>query len=362
MRIRSAFVGVAAAAMVTSVACQQEPPPPPPEAPKPVAAKPAEPATPKTHPECVGPMTAGAPQALEFAGVKWEYTGAMLTQKEPAAAAQLVIGAITDIKEDTDENKANLKRFVDWFKQKKADVLVVAGDTGETQAQIESAIGVVAEAKLPVFVIIGNREGREPYKAALTALHAKYGNVFDLNAVRRIDTPAADIVSMPGYYNPAYIHAKDGCAYSAEDVVETGKIASAANSPVVLVSHGGPRMDGAEGVDRTTEGANVGDPELAKLLAGGKVPFGIFGNIHEAGGRATDAAGKTVLKAGEAHASLYLNPGPADAVRWVMNDGTSSVGMAALLTIKDGKGSYEIFRAPDPEAKVAAGKLKKAKK
>jgi hypothetical protein len=36
--------------------------------------------------------------------------------------------------------------------------------------------------------------------------------------------------------------------------------------------------------------------------------------------------------------------GPADTIGWPMNDGTNNVGMAGTLTIKDGQGSFKIFR------------------
>ena len=71
--------------------------------------------------------------------------------------------------------------------------------------------------------------------------------------------------------------------------------------------------------------------------------FGLFGNIQEAGGHATTLAGKK-LPEGAFHDSLYLNPGPADHVPWSMLDGTSSFGMAGLLSIK---GSCVVFKILD---------------
>ena len=57
--------------------------------------------------------------------------------------------------------------------------------------------------------------------------------------------------------------------------------------------------------------------------------------------------------------TLFLNPGAADSVEWTMNDGSTSTGAAAMLTVKEGKASYAIYRAAkltDAE-KAQAGKL-----
>ncbi len=304
----------------------------------------AEPAAPPavSDPICVGRVGTGTPETLTVGPSTWELNGSTLKMTSAVKGGALIVGAITDIKEDTEENKANLKDLVAWFIKEKVDLVVVAGDTGETQAQIEAALDILAGVKVPVFNIIGNREGKNDYQKAMVALRAKHGNIFDLNAIRRVDTPVADLVSLPGYFNPAYIHNQDGCQFFAADVAATGEIIKGADSPVVLVSHGGPLQEGPLALDRTAEGANVGSPEVAKLMAEQKVPFGIFGNIHEAGGRGVDLKGATVLEQDIPHEALYLNPGPADSVRWVMNDGSISEGMGAILVIKDGKAAYRL--------------------
>lgn len=362
MKIRVSMACLAVGALALT-ACEQE------QAPAPVEKKPVEttqapppkPPEPTSHPDCVGPMTAGTPTEVKVGNVTWERNGATLTWKAPEKLDKLTLGVVTDIKENTEENLANLKAFVAWFQKSKVDMIVVAGDTGENAEQIESALSALAEAKVPVFNIAGNREGKAAYKAGMMAVAAKFPHVFDLNQVRRIDTPVADLVSMPGYFNRDYIHSEDGCQYYAKDVEAAAAIVKSANSPVILVSHGGPKQTGAEGIDRTAEGANVGDPMLTKLITDNKIPFGLFGNIHEAGGRGVDLEGNKVIAPKTMSEQLYVNPGPGDAVRWVMNDKTESVGMAALMTVKDGKASYEVMRAPDPEKKMAKAGKGKAK-
>ncbi len=316
---------------------------------------------PKADPRCLGPVAAGPATPVTLKGVNWELAGSTLSQKSPAAGDTLTIGAITDIKEDTPENVENLKTFAKWFTEKKVDLVVVAGDTGETAAQIQNNLAILAALEVPVLNIAGNRESRKEYAAAMEALRAKHPNVFDLNTVRRVDTPLLDLVSMPGYFNANYIHAEDGCHYTAADVATLAQAVKGADSPLMLISHGGPKQDGPEAIDRTSEGDNVGDPQLTKAITELKIPFGIFGNIHEAGGRGTDLAGKLV-KPETPSDSLFLHPGAADSVRWVLNDKSEAVGMAAVVTVKTtagaAKASYVVNRLPDPEKLAKKGKKK----
>jgi Icc-related predicted phosphoesterase len=357
MSVARTLSSLALAALVGS-ACQQKAEEQEMSAAPPVPVK-AEAA--KTDTDCVGPITTGAPQALTIGATNWELAGSTLTEKSPRKGDTLVVGVVTDIKEDSPENLANLREFAKWFKANNVDLIVNNGDTGETQAQIENALGILAEIKVPVLSIIGNREGRKVHKAALAAAHAKHGNIFNLVNVRRVDTSIADFVSMPGYHNPNYIHAEDGCMYTAEDTASLVEAVKASNSPVVVISHGPPHMDGPNALDRTSEGDNVGDPAIAKVIAEHRVAFGIFGNIHEAGGKAVDLKGEKVIAQNTFVDALYLHPGPADGVRWVMNDKSESVGMAAILTIKGAKASYQIKRMDDPQKKIAKGGGKKKK-
>ncbi|MBI5508152.1 MAG: hypothetical protein HY903_05310 [Deltaproteobacteria bacterium] len=343
--------------VVLAPGCEKAPPPPA-EPQQPVAQPTPPPPPAKSDPACVGPVTTGTPEKIVVGDETWELNGSTLSLKSALKDGQLVVGAVTDIKEDTEENKENLKLLVAWFKKHKANLIVVAGDTGENQGQVEGALDVLAAAKIPVLNIVGNREGKADYRKAMVALKAKHGNVFDLDVIRRVDTPVADIVSMPGYFNRAYLHNDDGCLYYPADIEALGGILKACDSPVVLVSHGPPKQEGVEALDRTAEGENRGDPGLAKAMAEHKVPYGIFGNFHEAGGRATDLSGKTRLEENKLHPALYMNPGPADGVRWIMNDGGESTGMGGLLTIKKDGAAYVIERL---HQKPGPAKGKKAK-
>lgn len=321
-------------------------------------AAPAAPAAAAAGPTCVGAIAAGTPETIEIGGNKWVLNGSTLSAKA-VGNGSIRIGAVTDIKENTPENLENLEEFVAWFKKEKVDVIVVAGDTGMDKMQIEAALGVLAKVSVPVLNIIGNRESLKEYDQAMASVRKQHKNVFDLNSVRRVDTGAVDIISLPGYFNENYIHADDGCVYTSADVDGLSALVKASDSPILLVSHGGPKQQGTDAIDRTAEGENVGDPNIAKALAAHKIPFGIFGNIHEAGGRATSIDGTKILDEGKDYDSLYLNPGPADGVRWVMNDKSESIGMAGILTVKGNKARYEIHRIGADKGGKGKGKGKK---
>lgn len=334
----------------TLAACKSEQPAPAPvqeaaSAAEPAKAQPAaaEKMPTKADPACVGAVGEAAPQIIETANGKWERNGSTVAWKEGAKADALVLGTLTDIKDGAAENLENLRKALTFFAAQKVDAIVVAGDSGETEAHLTTVLDLLAEPKVPVFIVIGNRESKTVFNKTVTAASTRHPHIFNLNQIRRVDTPAADLVSLPGYFNPDYLHAEDGCRYYDGDLKEVATIAAAADSPVVLISHGGPKQAGKDALDFTSQGKNVGDEGMTQLLTSAKIHFGIFGNVHEAGGTGADLAGAK-LAAGELHAALYLNPGPADSIRWPMNDGTESTGMAGVMTIQGAKASYQVER------------------
>lgn len=316
------------------------------------ASKPATPDTPvaaaatRADPACMAAWNpGGAPVTSEAGDFKMTTTGTKLEAKTAAPDGKLVLGVVADIKENTAQNVSNLKSILGFFSNESAEAIVVVGDLGETQPQIEEVLDVLAGAGVPVFAVIGNREGKTAFNAALAAAAARNPGIVNMNNIRLATLDDVALISMPGYYNKVYIHSKDGCDYGPADVAETAKIAAtAAGKTTFIVSHGPPRQSGTEAIDRTLEQANVGDPDLAKMIASSGIKFGLFANIHESGGRATDLAGTSLVKEGTLNDSFYLNPGPADAVRWQMNDGTESVGMAAIVSIEGKQAQFKIHR------------------
>src|SRR5688572_16032721 len=148
------------------VACET-----PKEVPAPVEQKPVAEAAPapveKSDPSCVGPVNAGTPVEVTINQAKWQQNGSTLKKVDAYKGDKLVIGAVSDIKENTPENLKNLETFVSAFKKAKADVIVAAGDSGMNADQITASLEVLAATGLPVLAIIGNREGKADYAKAI---------------------------------------------------------------------------------------------------------------------------------------------------------------------------------------------------
>lgn len=295
---------------------------------------------------CVGPLAATEPvRSVKVGDKEWELAGSRLTEKSKDSDDSMTVGVLADLKEDTADNLANIDKFVTFFKQEHAEFIVIDGDTGIEKAQIANNLKRVAQSGLLTGIIIGNRECASEFNDAVDEVSAKFQNVVNLNRVRHIVGDDAEFVTLPGYYNPAYLHcSKDPCQYFEEDVQALAPIVDKAQKALTLISHGPPRQKAPTGIDRIGEGTNEGDPMLAKFMNEHKVPFGLFANIHEAGGHAVDLDGDSLVKENILAESFYLNPGPADSVRWAMNDSTESVGMAAVVTFKGKQASYKLIR------------------
>ncbi len=329
------------------VGCKKKEEPAPAVTPPPAATPTPDPVR-RADPACVAPYAETAPsKEIEVGGKKFALRGTRVDEVSKDDDDELHVGVVADIKEDTAENLANLDAILKFFKDNKAEAIVVDGDLGDDQKQIESVLNKLSESGLPLFAIIGNREGRAAFNGAVAGVQARYPGLINLNAVRAVVFDDGALVSVPGYHNKVYIHAEDGCQYSAADLEGTKPaLAATKGKTTVLVSHGPPKQDGADALDRTLEQVNVGDPALRDFIRDNAIKFGVFANIHEAGGRATNLAGTTLVGEGKPADELFLSTGPADSVRWTMNDGTESVGMAAMLSVKADKASFKVFRVP----------------
>jgi hypothetical protein len=281
---------------------------------------------------------------VTIGGVAFKKQGTTLALATPDADDQIVFGVVADVKEPNGENLFNVQKYLAFFKEQKADAVLVAGDSGETLADITVTLEHLAKSGLPTLVIPGNREPRAEFHKAIEGLAAKYPNLVDMASVRLVKFDDASVVSLPGYYDKRFIHAEEaGCLYTKADVDALAPIVAAAQKPVVLLAHAEPRGTGPGAIDAFADG-NAGDKNLTEFLRANPVPFTIGANMQEAGGRAMDIE-SAPIKEGEAKAQLFLNPGPADTVAWRLNDGGWSYGMAATLTVKGGSASYKMYKA-----------------
>lgn len=359
--------------------------------------------------DCVGPLVrSGKPRDISFGDWKFKLDGYLLTQTNKDPDEQIVVGIISDTKENTEENRKNLDKILDFFDKEKVQVIIHLGDIASvtpmpeeidvpdndkngkpiSEAQkakmrrriinkarresmkksyddIVDMISILADTEppRPVLVISGNRECKTVFNSAMATLAEDYPNVFNMNIIRRADLDDLDVISMPGYHDPDYVHCPwDKCLYFESDTLSLIELAKEANDEKLLISHGPPRQTHREGIDVVSEGANVGNPVLTDAIQKANIFFGAFGNIQEAGGKAVNLAGTTIIPQNTFVHSMYLNPGPADSMIWAMNDGTESKGMAAVMQFVGNMAKYKIFRigGQDSSSKTDEGDTKNA--
>ena len=348
--------------------------------------------------DCVGPLVRSKnPKEIAFSNQRFKLDGYLLTQLTKDPDEEVVLGIISDTKENTEENRNNVDLILGFFAKEKVEVIVHLGDVASTTPMPEEIevpekdekgkplsdadkeryrrrvvnkarreamarslediveiISILAESDLPVLVLSGNRECKTTFNSAMATLSEDFPNVFNLNAVRRVDLDDVDIVSMPGYHDPEYVHCSwDKCLYYESDTLALIELAKEANDPVMAISHGPPRQRDRTGIDVVSEGANVGNPALAAAIRKAGIPFGAFGNIQEAGGKAVNLDGSSLIAQDTFVDSLYVNPGPADSMIWTMNDESESRGMAAVIHIVGKKAKYKIFRIGHEQKKPA---------
>ncbi len=305
--------------------------------------------------ECNAPFETFEPADVkEHRGFRYEHTGATVKVRrlERKKGAPARLGLLAGIKDAEPETKALLEKFLADFEKADVDVVVVGGDSAEEPAVLEQVFTFLAQAtRRPIVAIAGNTERAAALNYAIMKVR-KTGaeHLLNMDLVRRYDGEGFDLVSVAGYHDKAYLHATGACIYSEKHLEGAEAAARAADDPVVLLSHGPPRMKGQAAIDFVPGADNVGDPRLTQLITGAKIPFGIFGHILEAGGRASDLSGKPLPPKKPAPA-LYVCQGSANPLPWKLNDGTTSYGLAAIMTIDGKKASYEVLRGTKPAPK-----------
>jgi Icc-related predicted phosphoesterase len=343
-----------------------EPPPKPVEAakppqPTPPPQPPAE-AVPHAEKECAASLDPGPAADVNLGSRTAKAAGSKLTFTDKDADGELKLGVLGPVNEDSGENMLALKKYLKFFADEKVDAIIVPGDVGEVADGIARVLKTVAtESKVPVFVVIGNSECRAEYTDGVDAAKKDAPGVVNLNQFRVIEFPEATLVSLPGYHDPNFMRCQTGCRYYKSTVDEVVTAAKASKVPVMMIAHGPPHGSGNQALDFSAAGdINAGDPEINRALKEGNIPFGIFSNIKEAGGRATaEPEATTLVKEATPSKTLYFAAGPADTMKWSMNDGTTSFGMAAVVSIKDGQASYKALRTKQMTAaeKAEAAKL-----
>ena len=322
---------ISAAAALTLAGCREKAAPPPAPAPQPANLAPQG-APQRSDVACAAPLD--APGARE-----------KLREKK----GEVRIGALAGLKDADDDNVAFLRKLAAELKRRGAEVLVADGDLGDNPDEQETLLGTLTETGLPVIAVAGNREVRSELDAAEAELRKKGARIVDLSHTRVVELGDATLVGLPGAFERRQLHSEGACLYTGKDIDALLAALERLPQPAVLVAAVPPRGQDARALD-VSEGQNLGDARLNALLR--RAPFGIFGQVWEAGGRAIDQKGAPVAPGAEAD-QLYLNPGAADHTPWPMADGSTATGQAALLTIRGKRASWEPVRIAEPPSPPA---------
>ncbi len=306
--------------------------------------------------DCIGPFTHFAPPDVKtFEGFRYEFTGATVKVRREARkpGAPLRFGLLAGIKDLEAETKTTLERFLSDFEKADVDAVVIGGDSSSEPATLEAIFDFLAKAtRRPLLLIAGNMERGAALNYAIGTLRKAHGypHLLNLDLLRRADFEGADLVTLGGYHDKAFLHLPGGCVYAEKHLDQLEAAVTAADDPVVLLTHGPMRQKGQQALDFVPGAENVGDPRLTSIVQRLKIPFGITGHILEAAGKGTDLAGK-VLAPRKLHPALFVNQGSANPLPWKMNDGTTAHGLAAILTVDRKQASYEVLRGPKPSPK-----------
>jgi hypothetical protein len=264
-------------------------------------------------------------------------------------SGQLKLGALAGLKDASDENVAHLRILIGALRDKGAEALIAAGDVGDNLDEQLVLLGALAEAKVPLLVVAGNREVRSELDAAEADLRKRGTRIVDLSHTRAVDLGDALVVGLAGTMDRRLLHQDGACAYIQKDVDAVGAFLDRhTGSPVILAMAVPPRGKDKNALDMS-EGQNVGDPRIVPLLTLRRAPFGVFGQVWESGGRALDGAFAPVPP-GQLSDQLYVNVGAADRTPWPMSDGSVVRGQAALLTLQGRRASVEIVRPDSMES------------
>lgn len=284
------------------------------------------------------------PMELEAGKKRYRLEGSRLVELSKDRDKMLRVGVLSATKDDREETLAAVRAMIKRFEKKKVDLIIANGDLATNEFEMEAIFPVLAEAKVLVVAFIGNTESSGSFNKIINEQFAKTPRLINGNWVRRLELDDGTILTLPGYHDRKFTHTSGACVYGEDDMRALEKMAKDAKAPLILTSHGPPRMKGKKALDVIYDGENVGSPLMAELLRDLKIKFGLFGHILEAGGRGTDLSGKKKVRPKQWAKALFVNAGSLNPDPWRLLDGKESTGMAMIVEINGKKARYFVER------------------
>ncbi len=188
-----------------------------------------------------------------------------------------------------------------------ADLVLVLGGMGATGAEIEAALGALADATAPVVAVPGDLEPAGEQAAAIARLRAQGRAVIDGRLARWLELPGATIATIPGAGAAARLVAgAEGCGYRASDVTAVLDELTKRDGLRILASAEAPRIE-VDGEPAGELALTVGAPHAIDIALHGPTAEGA---TRARAGRRDGAA--TALTPGSSDATPRL-PGPRRA-------------------------------------------------
>ena len=293
---------------------------------------------------CAYPVDDGQKERFELSPLRVERDGLNVVV-QGIERGLIVFGILSGLREPSDATLKNIDYFLKQFKDAGVQSILVAGDLGFRQEQIEATLQRLSRAPVPILLIPGAQESFDLFRKAIDNQRRTSPQLLDMTKVRRVTVGNVSVVSIPGYFKPFYLSAGErGCSYTESDLEKLSDLFKNKGVTFVL-SHSPPRSVGEWAVDMGGGGVNTGDLALKRVLQRADVQFGVFGHVYESGGHATGSDGRSPLASGIWQTSLFLQAGSAEAMPLTLVGGGRSAGMAQIVEISGKRARFRTVYA-----------------
>lgn len=249
-----------------------------------------------------------------------------------------VFGVITDLHGHCE----NTKYFARGFLMHDVDGILVLGDIANRSSWYFGEGGkklliILAETRLPVYVLPGNHEPVSFYTETMKQLAKQYPNLIDLAACRSVDAVGVNFVSNPHGEGMHYALSGNRTTKKTHQELEQLLNSFSDDDARILLTHQPPKCQGQWGVDYTLRKTNDGAPDIDALIK--KYKFhSLSGDIHSC----TNGCDHNSHRVKENTFAPALRFTPGAALPHKTQTGLSR-GNAGIITIKGKNIMYEVL-------------------
>lgn len=257
-----------------------------------------------------GPVAADA--TIPIGAETWTVSGHTLSRQ--GKAGELVVAVVADAGGSAPATLAAIGRL--RTKLLRANLVLVLGGVGTTQAELEATLGVLGDhPTAPIVVLPGDLEAVPALVAASTALRTRGITVLDGRLIQHVEAPGVTIATVAGAgARGRLVAGDDGCAYRESDV---------AAALVALTAKPGIRIVASAEAPRTMRAGEAAGELALTAGAGHEIDVALHGPLVPGASRS-----RTGARTGDA---VALTPGTIDATPRL--PGPATAPTAGLLTI-----------------------------